>query len=109
MQGYVPWHFTSSVSRFSFKYKDTSASVSSQFQDKTIQNLPNSQYEFLRNFLIIETVQRNKLCKRQSFGKVFSGLKATATSLKSAFGQILKLKWSTVHDKKEFPYLLSMA
>lgn len=63
-----------------------------QFQVKTIQNLPNSQYEFLRNFLIIETVQRNKSCKRQSFGKVFSGLKATATSLKSAFGQILKLK-----------------
>ena len=26
----------SSVSGFSFKYKDTSASVSSQFQDKTI-------------------------------------------------------------------------
>lgn len=63
-----------------------------QFQVKTIQNLPNSQYEFLRNFLIIETVQRNKSCKRQSFGKVFRGLKATATSLKSAFGQILKLK-----------------
>ena len=108
MQGYVPWHFTSSVSRFSFKYKDTSASVSSQFQDKTIQNLPNSQYEFLRNFPIIETVQCNKSCKRL-FGKVFSGLTATATSLKSAFGQILKLKWSTVHDTKEFPYLLSMA
>ena len=63
-----------------------------QFQVKTIQNLPNSQYEFLRNFLIIETVQCNKSCKRQSLGKVFSGLKATATSLKSAFGQILKLK-----------------
>jgi len=57
--------------------KDTSASVSRQFQDKTIQNLPNSQYVFLRNFLIIETVQHNKSCERQSFGKVFSGLKAT--------------------------------
>ena len=62
------------------QFLDTSASVSNQFQDKTIQNLPNSQYVFLRNFLIIETVQRNKLCKRQSFGKVFSGLKATANA-----------------------------
>ena len=80
MQRYVPWHLTSSVSGFWFKYKDTSASVSSQFQDKTIQNLPNSQYVFLRNFLIVETVQCNKQCERQSFSKVSSGLKATANA-----------------------------